>query len=79
MAARTVLCHRFADPPERHAMHDDLLVFRAATFADLGQPGGAQQDEAFAQHPGRGIEFAELLPLRRAVVGFLFEFALGAG
>ena len=56
-------------------MDDDVLARCTTAFAYFGQAGRPHERKAFAEHPRRRVELAEIFPLRGVVAGFLLELA----
>src|SRR5690606_36556558 len=75
VAAIAVLGNGLGNALERYPEHDDVLVLRPAAVADPAQPGGFDQREALAEHPGGGPELAEILPMGGTIAGLFLELA----
>src|SRR5690606_41732760 len=75
VAALAVLGNGLGNALERYPVHDDVLVLRPAAVADPAQPGGLDQREALAEHPGGGPELADILPMGGTIAGLFLEFA----
>src|SRR5690606_1233535 len=65
----------FGNALQRNAVDHDVLVIGPSAIADRGQPGGLDEGKALAEHSGRGVELAELFPVRGAITGLFLELA----